>query len=812
MTSKPDHYDSESNDPISAPNRGRYRGEHIEGQYQYNGYNGYAGSYNGTSIQKDDDDEIDIKQIIGLLWHHKYLIVTLIILGGVGAWFYADRQIPIYESDGSLQVMESSVRTMAGSDLSNLLTTNFGVGAGNSVDNVINVLRSRTFASELAQRVYDERYQSNGDIFPVLWTDYPEDPTVVDVEVVFGRLLRGMVFNRVDRNSNIIRVSYRSPSPYEAARIVDFAIDTYTDLSTRINRSQAGNAMAFLESELGKISTQLRESEERYRTFMDENRLVQLDTQSNEVIRALSTLEAEKQSIQVQMVAVNSKLNASKAELDQITPGMSSRITAAIAPRISQLQFVLAERETQKTLLISRNPELRNNPNDPSIRELDQQIRGIQEELNSLSSELMSSDAGLSVLNTTSSDGNITSRFLDLRNQVLALEIDKLQFDAQVEQLDQRIAEYQSSFDRLPDNIVEMARYRRDLEMNESLFRMISEQTAQTALWEQTQNAPATVVDRSFVPTRPVSPNRLIILIIGIGLGGVVAVGFVSIREYMRSEITSIDKLVQKGYQVLAVIPDMRKHVKEHFKGADAVNVKGRLVSTELTMALDSISPISEAYRRLQSNVIYAHKDEPLKTIIVTSANKSEGKTTVSSNLAIALAESGKTVLLIDCDFRRPRVHGVFGTDQEPGVMDVYLGNALPEMVIQASVVPRVHILTTGKRPANPAEVNRSQKLRDIIRELKGRYDHIVIDSPPFGIISDAAPLIQESDGVILVCKFNQTLSPELDITIANLSRVQANVLGTVMTSFDPKKSTGYYYTNYYYKYAYESYDKYHAD
>jgi Mrp family chromosome partitioning ATPase len=99
-----------------------------------------------------------------------------------------------------------------------------------------------------------------------------------------------------------------------------------------------------------------------------------------------------------------------------------------------------------------------------------------------------------------------------------------------------------------------------------------------------------------------------------------------------------------------------------------------------------------------------------------------------------------------------------------------------------------------------------------MIRRLKDDYDHIIIDSPPFGIISDAAPLIGEADGVILVARFNQTKDPELDLTIDNLKKVKANVIGTVMTAFDPKKSTGYYYSSYYYKYAYESYDKYHEE
>jgi capsular exopolysaccharide synthesis family protein len=161
----------------------------------------------------------------------------------------------------------------------------------------------------------------------------------------------------------------------------------------------------------------------------------------------------------------------------------------------------------------------------------------------------------------------------------------------------------------------------------------------------------------------------------------------------------------------------------------------------------------------------------PLKTIIITSANKSEGKSTVSSNLAIALAEAGRKVLLVDFDFRRPRVHTILGLQQEPGSMDILFNNAKVEDVIQQTLIPNVRALTSGKRPPNPAEITRSAKLREMIRSLKDEYDHIIIDSPPFGIISDAAPLIQESDGVVLAVRFNQTKSPELDLTIDNLKK-----------------------------------------
>jgi capsular exopolysaccharide synthesis family protein len=780
---------------------GRYRGEEIGSQYNFAGLN----------TADDNNDEIDLKQIFGLLWHNKLVIIVITFVFGVGAFFYAQSQIPIYESSGSLQISEAGMRySMAGSDLSNLMTSNFGIGMGSTIENEIHVLQSRQFANELTQRIYDERFQPDGRMYPLLWREYPQDSSIVARDTVFSRLYGFVNFNRADRNSNLLRISFRSPSPYEAARIVDMAIETYSDVSTRINRSQARSAIVFLQGELEKVDVQLNQSEEDLREFMNQNGLIKLDEQAGQIINALATLEAERQMIQVKLVSVTAALDSYTAELDKLTPGLAANLTASIAPRLNNLQFFLAERETQRTLLLARNPILQENPNDPAISELNRQIDGIKAEIGQLSNELINSDAGLSFFGT--SDGNVSNRFLDMRNTIVMLEIERQQFEAQQSLLSKRITDYQTFFDDLPDNMIEMARYQRNLQISETLYLLISQQAAETALWEQTQSGLARVVDMSYLPDRPVAPRKLFILLIGLLVGGILGVGYVSLREFLKVEVSSIDKLLKKGYQMLAIIPDMTKHIKDNFDGSDYVSVRGNSVSTSLTMVLDSISPISESFRRLQSNVIYSQPDNPLKTIIVTSANKSEGKSTVSTNLCIALAEAGKKVLLVDCDFRRPRAHAIFGLEQEPGSMEVLFGNLAPELCIKNTLVANVDVLTSGKRPPNPAEITRSAKLRELIRQLKTMYDHVVIDSPPFGIISDAAPLIQESDGVVLVCRFNQTKSPELDLTIDNLKKVKANVIGTVMTAFDPKKSTGYYYSSYYYKYAYESYDKYHEE
>lgn len=791
---------AENNIPSSNSN-GRYRGE-------YMGEN--LGPQGGSNEFDPANDEIDLKQIVGLLLHHKWVVVGITLLFTIAAAVYAYSVMPIYSSNGTVLITTSGNRySMAGSDLDALLISNFGVGMGSTMQNELLVLRSRTFIKEIAERIHEERFMPDGRLYPILWAEYPQDSTVAPVDWVALRLSAALQFNPIGRDNNGLSIVSESPSPYEASRIVDLAITAYADVSTRLNRQQARSALNFLETEMTKVQQNLSLSEETLRSFMNETGLVQLDQQTSDIISQYSRLEGEKQGIRVKQVSVRSAIDSYRSELDRLRPGLAEQITSAVSFKLNRLQYALAERETERALILAQNPSLTADSNEPRLVRIKREIEAIQTEVGTISQELMrNEDSFMGAVSTT--DGGIISQINSYRSNLIQLEIENRQTEVQLEIIDARLAEFDRFIDNLPENMIELARARRDLEINEQLFLTISRQNAEMQLWEQTQSGVARVVDYSLQPLKPIKPRKPLVLLIGTMIGLFLSVGFVLTREFLTVEINSIEKLRKKGYPLLAVIPDMGNYIKDNFDGRETVKVKGTTVDTGLVMVLDSISPIAESFRRLQANVIYSQPDNTFKSLIITSSNKSEGKTTLSTNLAVALAESGKRVCIIDCDFRRPRVHSVFGSTLQPGVIEVLFEGRKWQDVVQSTMIPNVQVLTTGKRPPNPAEIIRSHKLHDLIQELKDHYDHVLIDSAPFGIISDAAPLIKLADGVILAVRFNVAKGPELDLTIENLNKVKANVLGVVMTAFDHKKSSGYYYTSYYYKYAYDSYYAYH--
>ena len=220
-------------------------------------------------------------------------------------------------------------------------------------------------------------------------------------------------------------------------------------------------------------------------------------------------------------------------------------------------------------------------------------------------------------------------------------------------------------------------------------------------------------------------------------------------------------------------------------------------------------SPISEAYRAIRTNIQFAGVDKPLKTIIVTSATPHEGKSTVIASLAIVLAQAGKKVLLIDCDFRNPTIHKLFGLTNTGMTNFVATGEAL-EKIKQTVEQENLTIITAGPVPPNPSEILTSQKMSNLLDQLKQEYDYILLDTPPILPVTDAAALSHKTDGVLLVVASDEISPNEAKLAKNRLELAGANIIGCVLNKVDVAphgygygKYGGYGYGNYGYYYYY---------
>ena len=201
----------------------------------------------------------------------------------------------------------------------------------------------------------------------------------------------------------------------------------------------------------------------------------------------------------------------------------------------------------------------------------------------------------------------------------------------------------------------------------------------------------------------------------------------------------------------------------------------------------------AESYRTLRTNIQYSSFDKEIRTIVVTSSEPGEGKSTVAGNLALSFAQSDKSTIIIDCDLRKPSLHKKFRISNMVGLSDILIGRkSLVEAVNQYN--ENMHIITSGKIPPNPAEIIGSKAMERLIAELKEIYDVIILDSAPLQAVTDAQILSTKSDGTILVVRAEKTKSDSVASAKALLDKVNANVLGVVLNATENRRGKYYYY------------------
>jgi len=204
-------------------------------------------------------------------------------------------------------------------------------------------------------------------------------------------------------------------------------------------------------------------------------------------------------------------------------------------------------------------------------------------------------------------------------------------------------------------------------------------------------------------------------------------------------------------------------------------------------------SIVSEAYRTLRTNIQYSSFDKQIKTIVVTSAEAAEGKSTVAGNIALSFAQNEKKVIIVDCDLRKPSVHKNFKISNLIGLSEVLIGKERLEEIIQKRN-ENLDVLTSGKIPPNPSEMLSSSAMTNLIEKLKEKYDIVILDSAPLQAVTDAQILSTKVDGTILVVRA-QTTNRESVVEAKNLlTKVGANIIGTVLHAVENTKGKYYYY------------------
>ena len=383
-----------------------------------------------------------------------------------------------------------------------------------------------------------------------------------------------------------------------------------------------------------------------------------------------------------------------------------------------------------------------------------------------------------------------------------AVEMLKATYDAELEHensIRQMYMQQRGITDQQTRDQIEMAAIMQRLETNKQYLSTLVAKQRDVQIAQGDKGSEVKIENPSRLPQAPVGPPRLRNVMIALALSLVAGIGLAFLLDFLDDSVKSIDDVDRYIHlPALAMIPAGRGGAR--LKGIPNAT-PGPAESTALAMIDDVRSPIAESYRHLRTSLLLSSAGQPPKTILVTSSQPSEGKTTTAINTAFMLAQTGAEVLIIDCDLRRPRLHTQFEVANSKGLTTWLSGEKNLDNLLQVCTkTPNLKVLTSGPVPPNPAELLGSEEMRRLLGLLSERFAHIIIDSPPAISFTDSSILSTMVDGVVLVVHSGRSSRAVVRRAKQQLLDVGAHIYGVVLNNVK-LESQDYYYSGYYSNY-----------
>ncbi len=764
------------------------------GNYLMN--NGKNDLYNPNGLIQQEPRFEDYLQII---LRGKWIILTtfLLVLGGTAVYTFIAQ--PMYEATTSVLI------DTKGQQNTGLLFDVTGFGAVKNIKNELEILKSRALAEAVAQSLLEKKFTDEESTDPILIIAPPKDERAqrqyATVAEIVKRFETDVEFDPV-RDSDVIKVTAKSANPREAALIANTFAKVYYDRNMYTSRTRSRAVREFLQAQLQTRTQNLDKAEGDLQRYMESKGIVSLDDEAKKIIDQLSQLEAQRDATDIQIQSLAKTLASYQEALAKVEPNVARVMGEANDPYIRQMQDQLARLEVQRDVTIAQNPNVVGQEIfNQKLKEIDNQITALRQKLQQRTDEYLKSLLPGTTVSSSSSDP--AAYMGQLKLKITEAQIEQQSLTAKKKALVDVIAQYERQFNQIPQKSIEYARLQRARLSNEKLYLLVEEKYNEAAIKEQSEFGYIDIIDPAVVPIEPVSPKKRLNLLLGALLGLGLGIALVFMREYLDVRVRTPEDLKKRGLAPLTAIALMDEELKR-IGGKTKISIDGKDLDVHLITFSNPLSSIAESFRRLRTNVQYAQIDRPVQTILVTSPNPTEGKSTTISNLSIAFAQTGKKVLLIDTDLRKPALHNEFGLKREPGISDILFGGVDEEAALQQTVVENLSVVCCGTIPPNPAEILGSQKMREYLERMKKRFDFILFDSPPSLAVTDPSILATIVDGVLVVVSSGSTRMDALDRTMEILEGVGGKVLGVVLNNFDLRQAYGGYYG--YYRYRYYSY------
>ncbi|MDT4968539.1 MAG: polysaccharide biosynthesis transport protein, partial [Acidobacteriota bacterium] len=557
------------------------------------------------------------------------------------------------------------------------------------------------------------------------------------------------------KDTRLIDISFQHPDPQLTAKIVNAIADTFAYSNLEKKTETNASAGDFLQQRVAELQSNIRSDEERLVNYAKGHQILSLDGSQNTVVERLAGLNQQLLQAENERKLAEAEFRAAKA------PGAASALATKDPNQLDELESKLGLLKQKRQELLVENTE-----EWPEVRETNQQIAVIEKQLSDQRTR------GTTVLTT-----NLETKYRQ------ALDREKSIRDAFNKQRGETLTQNEAAINY---RIIQQ-----EIETNKQLLDGLLQRSKENDVVLAGTPNNIYVVDYAVTPEGPIGPQRMRTILMGLFLALAGGVGLAIFLEYMNDSVRSTED-VERWLRLpsIGVIPRIGGVSKKRRFPSNALarrNGNGHVqASPELLTNIESRSALAESYRHLRTSVLLSSAGHPPKTLLVTSSMPAEGKTTTAVNTALSLAQTGATVLVIDADMRRPRVHSIFGVDNHRGLSTI-LSNDMSEaemlnLVVQDSA-SGLNLLPSGAIPPNPAELLGSEQMRRLLSMLEMTFDHIIIDSPPVGSFTDGVLTSTLVDGVLLVVHSGKTSRSVARRTRQILQDVGAKVFGVVLNN-----------------------------
>ncbi|MFQ5568335.1 MAG: GumC family protein [Rhodothermales bacterium] len=760
--------------------------------------NGSGGLYYPTQSDAEAQ-EISLHEVLEVVFKNKWIILICFVGVLAGAAVYTLKQDPEYEAESTIIVDVQQANPQLG-EMLGFETFN------RNLFNEIEIIRSRKIAMLVAEQIIDIKYvPGTAQTFSVLGAQGAAENALEVAQRLQGRIR----VQPVTRGVDVVEIVAKSTIPEEAALIATLYAEQYVAYNREVSRSHVTASREFLDEVTDSYSEELRNTENELTAFLRSEQVAAPDEEARLLLSRVSDLQQQRFQTNLDLGMAQAEIRAFEAQIEQIRPGLAAQLASGAADNvvIGQLIQDIATLDVRIQNKYARNPGLRENPSsDPKLVEDLNAVAALRADLGRRYRTLVDG-----VMPTAGSDegvqGGQDGALLTLgrlQQQIMNKQIEASTLATRSEIIDQQLNQLQIQLDDVPRKEVILGRLERDHETTEQLYIALEEKLQEARIAEQSELGYVDIVDEAILPKAPVRPRVRLNLMMGAVFGLLLGFGLAFARNAVDNKVRKPEDLRKRGHSVVGLIPNMDRVIRQDFKGREHVAVDGHEYSTRLLALLNPLSPVSEGYRRVRTNIQFSRPDTDTRTIMITSPSPSEGKTVTALNLAITMAQAGRRTLYVDADLRRPQGHRLMGMPREAGLVDL-LFDSVPGSVerFATELDSYLYVIPAGRDVPNPAEVLGSRKMQKFLARWRQEFDVILIDTPPTLIVADALILAAQCDTTLVVCSAGETNWQAMERCAESLDSVGADVIGVLLNRFDAKAAYGGYKYGYGYGYEY---------